>query len=199
MFPVWLLGTGLALSPRLGLMESRFSSIVAGLPLLAVLGLVGLRRIPEGYAADYAVAVSFTLALFAVLHRREPGGTGLYARLPALLAGCSYTLYLTRLSVLMCMRAYWTYERYWPPNLAHWSFVAAACVGCVGYAFLLRSSPKQKPIARGVGWPGDSVKSGCLQISTWLGTIRQLLALTRPRTNPEVRKGPSLLTEHRLI
>src|SRR5208282_6759170 len=44
LFPTWLLGTGLALSPRLRLMESRWSSVVAALPLLGVLGLIGLRR-----------------------------------------------------------------------------------------------------------------------------------------------------------
>ena len=54
-----------------------------------------------------------------------------------MVAGCSYTLYLTHLPVLICLRACWTYERPWPSDLAHWGMVALVCLGCVVYAFMI--------------------------------------------------------------
>jgi peptidoglycan/LPS O-acetylase OafA/YrhL len=137
MFPAWLFGAGLALCPPLRVMESRWSSMIAALPLVGVLGLIGLRWVQAGYVTNYAVAGAVTLLLFAVLHRREPGGSGLYGRWAAMLAGCSYTLYLTHFPLLVCIRARWTYERPWPPDLAHWSIVGFVCLGCLGYAYLL--------------------------------------------------------------
>ncbi len=137
LFPAWLLGAGLALSPRIRLMRSRWVTIIAAAPLLAVLGLFGLQRIPDGYATRYAEAGTFALALFAILHRSEPGGAGLYSRLATLLAGCSYTLYLTHLPALICMRAFWTYQRPWPSDVGHWIAVGLVCFGCLTYAFLL--------------------------------------------------------------
>ena len=137
LFPVWLLGVGLFLLPRLRMMAYRSSVGIAAIPLMIVLGLITIGKLPNGYLANYCVAFSFSLFMLAILHRSSPRSQGLYPRSAAILANCSYTLYLTHLPILICLRSFWTYERPWLPDLTHWGMVCLVCLGCLVFAFLL--------------------------------------------------------------
>lgn len=137
LFPVWLLGVAVSLLPHWRWLAPRWASVLAAIPLAVVLLLYGAGRIPRDHSAEYAVAFAFAPLLWALLHRDEPGGTGWYARLASVLAGCSFTLYLTHVPVLVFLRACWTFDQPWPRDAAHWAAVGAVCVGCIAYAYLL--------------------------------------------------------------
>jgi peptidoglycan/LPS O-acetylase OafA/YrhL len=139
LFPVWLLGVILAFSPRLSWARSQRFLFVSAVPLVITLAMVALNKIPaEHYMGRYAVAVTFSVFLFAVLQQQgSDDGMGMYARTAALLAGFSYTLYLTHLPILVFLRAVWTYERAWPSDLLHWCMEYAVCLGCIVYAYLI--------------------------------------------------------------
>lgn len=138
LFPVWLLGVAVAASPRLRWFESRWVTVAAALPFIASLLLYGTGRVlTKGLVGEYAVALCFTVFMLAVLHRREAGGLGAYSVVAGVLAGCSYTLYVSHLPVIVFLRSLWTLERPWTLDTWHWLCAALVCVGCLVYAFVL--------------------------------------------------------------
>ena len=54
--------------------------------------------------ANYSVAIAFPLCLYSMLNNRTPARQDTYAAAATLLSGCSYTLYLTHLPILVLMR-----------------------------------------------------------------------------------------------
>jgi peptidoglycan/LPS O-acetylase OafA/YrhL len=142
-FLFWLLGACVALMPpapflvrwpRLAVCVS-----VSGAAAIISLTHVGTVRNALGgslFVADAVTAFSFAACLYALLHdRREPIADS-YSRVAALLAGCSFTLYVAHLPLLVFLRAMLNPARSWAPGPATllWALGIAAVTFVYAYA-----------------------------------------------------------------
>jgi hypothetical protein len=78
-FLFWLMGAAPCLMPPLRLRGRSAKVTTAALFALffAVLAAVGLRRIPNTLVADTLLALTFSASLYALLHHRAPGRSGI--------------------------------------------------------------------------------------------------------------------------
>jgi peptidoglycan/LPS O-acetylase OafA/YrhL len=104
LFFVWLLGALISILP-LRIPRKTLNLAAGSLALLLPLSMVFIRRahIPR-YLAEWMVAILFSIALYLVLHRREPAKPGIYMSLAGFFSRISYTMYLVHLplAVLLC-------------------------------------------------------------------------------------------------
>lgn len=137
LFPIWLLGALLVGLPIKQRNLTWWTNLLAALPLLVVLLFVGIGKLSEGYTSKYAVSLTFTLFLTQLLQHRDPSSLSFYSHAANALSSCSYSLYLTHLPLLILMRALWTYETPWAPDVKHWIFVMFACLACLIFAYAI--------------------------------------------------------------
>jgi peptidoglycan/LPS O-acetylase OafA/YrhL len=124
-FPLWVLGAVVGQLPMSDRLAKRASLLVpaallAGVVMLAVTHLGRVRALAgnSNFVMDCVTAVMFAIALYVVLHDRRRPPADRYGGLAHMLSGCSYTLYLVHLPVLLFLRAALTAPRPWAPTTA---------------------------------------------------------------------------------
>jgi peptidoglycan/LPS O-acetylase OafA/YrhL len=105
LFPIWLLGAGVALLPlKLSDRSSRTASILLGLLLPLVMLL--LRRIPmDAHLAQACMGLYTCVLIYVFASRTAPAQRGLYQRIATLLSNLSYPLYLIHVPILVLVAA----------------------------------------------------------------------------------------------
>jgi peptidoglycan/LPS O-acetylase OafA/YrhL len=144
-FPIWLMGTALCLAPQVSCLKRRYPVAVTALALGLFGGIVLARHTGpfrslvqnSVLANDYITGASFALLLYFLLHDQAPTRSGNYTRIATSFAGFSYTLYVTRLPVLIFPRAALVPGAPWSPDAVHLSFAALLAFACIAYAFAL--------------------------------------------------------------
>ena len=118
-FLIWLLGGAIALMLLRGKasLGTSWANTAAIVPLVCVLGISIARPLDSAFLTNGVVALAFATWMYAILEMPDrPVGT-FYAKLARLLAGFSYTLYLTHFPFLFFIRANVHYV--WHPDLLH--------------------------------------------------------------------------------
>lgn len=136
-FPVWLMGTALAFAPVANEWRpSGWLRASSAIPLALAMSLIALGRLPHGFAANYAVASTFTLWLWVLLQDQRAVAPGVMLLGSRAIANCSYSLYAIHLPLLIMLRACFTFDEAWPDDFWHWSAVIFLCAATQGIAFL---------------------------------------------------------------
>ena len=121
-FLIWLVGGAIALILVRGKASLRTSWATAVVPLACVFGISIARPLDSAFLTDGMVAVAFAMWMYAILEMPDrPVGT-VYANLARLLAGFSYTLYLTHFPFVFFIRA--NIHHVWQPDLIHLLYAA---------------------------------------------------------------------------
>jgi len=138
MFMIWLLGVGVALTPRkLPALAAQLATLAAPLALVATFLLVK-SHIANPDVAEFTIALIFAAILYAILHRTTKASPGIYSAAARFISEISYTLYLTHLPLLIFLCAIfnrpWRLEALGGGSLAIFGLVLALSVF---YAWLL--------------------------------------------------------------
>jgi peptidoglycan/LPS O-acetylase OafA/YrhL len=143
-FPIWLLGGGVALLTRTRVPRRELSSwwrpffVTAFFSVVCATHLDAFRK-QIGHAmivCDYVVGIAFALLLYA-LQRCPNRGRSPSAGFWRSISGCSYTLYLTHMPLLVLIRAAVIPDRSWPPTLLTVGYACALALLCVVFAYLI--------------------------------------------------------------
>jgi peptidoglycan/LPS O-acetylase OafA/YrhL len=137
------MGAALAVAPKVRAWRRahpRAIAIVGGIALVvfvAALHVSAVRRMTGSQLArDFLTGIAFTTLVYLLLHNESPTRRDGYQRISKLLAGFSYTLYVTHLPILVFVRAATT-----PVPLATgWQTVTAATLltaVCLAYALAI--------------------------------------------------------------
>lgn len=120
-FLIWFLGGAIALSSVWGWAQLRFAraDAIAMVPLICVLGFSVDRPLNSAFLTDGIVALGFGVWMYSLLGMPEGLVKPFYAKMARLLAGFSYTLYLTHFPVLFFIRSAISQAAMWQPNLVH--------------------------------------------------------------------------------
>lgn len=151
-FPIWLLGTAVAIMPLIGGLktaQSRWLSwfVIAAFCLALSATHVGtIKRLAGGSQLnlDRVTALLFAFALYVLLHNQSLANDGWFARISRRLAAFSYTLYLTHLPLLVFIRAMWTASTPWYVTPATMLFSLALTLICLLYADLVSRLTENK-------------------------------------------------------
>ena len=137
MFPVWLLGTALALVPA-PRVEIRLRVVTAILycPLFFFLAKTSLVR---GVLSDYILGVATCVFVWFLLAAKGEAPAGRCVTVSRLAARFSYTLYLVHVPFLVLLTAVIAGETRWQPDARHLLFGSAALFLAVGYALAVAS------------------------------------------------------------
>ena len=120
LFFVWLLGALISVLPlKTSKQAARIGSCV--LAVVFLLFTVAVRRVPISYyAAEWAIAVCFSVWLYLLLHRTELAHPTIYKGIADFVSRISYTLYLVHLPLAIflcaCINTPW---RYWDKTPSH--------------------------------------------------------------------------------
>jgi peptidoglycan/LPS O-acetylase OafA/YrhL len=137
LFFVWLLGALIYTLP-LKIPRKVLSVAIYLVPALFPLSVLAVRQahLPR-YPAQWAVALSFSVLLYVVLHSNGPARAGVYKTVAGLFSRMSYSLYLVHLpiAVLLCafMNSPW---QPWDKSLLHLAAFLLLNVVLVGFAYL---------------------------------------------------------------
>jgi peptidoglycan/LPS O-acetylase OafA/YrhL len=171
-FSIWLVGVVVGVLPRAPWLAKKRNAIGTSVLALAlfvgVLLLARFKRIPSGFVADCMVAGAFALFLYILLHQTWPSRNRGYSRAACRLAGCSYTLYLLHLPLLVFCRASLGPKERWDPELSTVAMAGGVCALVWLYAFV---------IARATEGRTDAIRRA---LSAWW---------SRGRNGTKVREG----------
>ncbi len=137
LFFVWLLGALIYTLP-LKIPRKVLSVAIYLVPALFPLSVLVVRQahLPR-YPAQWAVALSFSVLLYVVLHSNGPARGGVYKTVAGLFSRMSYSLYLVHLPIAVllcaCMNSPW---QPWDKSLLHLAAYLLLNVVLVGFAFL---------------------------------------------------------------
>jgi peptidoglycan/LPS O-acetylase OafA/YrhL len=103
LFPIWILGFGVSVTPLL--IPHHYRRVAMAAAAVQFIGTNALARIHAfpSLVADALPGVSFALFLYVILHYREPLRWGVYTKLARGFAGFSYTLYAVHLPFVTFM------------------------------------------------------------------------------------------------
>jgi peptidoglycan/LPS O-acetylase OafA/YrhL len=144
-FPIWLFGTAVCLLPQMPFLR-RTHPVAATLLALAFLCCIVAGTHSEGFknlvnhsvvVTDFVIALSFAVVLYVMLHNQSPGGRGAYPHLARFLAGCSYTLYVVHMPLLVFLRATLVEDVPWSPDPIHILIATVIAIGCVLFAHVV--------------------------------------------------------------
>jgi peptidoglycan/LPS O-acetylase OafA/YrhL len=154
-FPIWLLGTVVAIMPLIGRLKNprpRWLSwfVIAAFCLALAATHVGpVKRFVGGSQlnVDRVTAILFAFALYVLLHNQSLANDGWFARISRRLAAFSYTLYLTHLPLLVFIRAMWTAPTPWYVAPTTLLFSLVLTLICLLYADLVFRVTENKTAA----------------------------------------------------
>ena len=140
LFPVWILGAGVAALPTIfsGKMAKRLAMVTAGMMVVA---LPLVRRAPVGiYTAEWGVAIVAACLIYLIKHLTEQRRHDWYAGVSGFFSRISYTLYLVHLplAVFACgvLNRPWHVWAKTGTNLSIWIAMNGVLIGA-SYLFYL--------------------------------------------------------------
>lgn len=136
-FLIWLLGGAIAVSSFLKSSPVRFAKANAfALALFAfVLGFSVKYPLHSPFGTDAIVAIGFAFWTYCTVEVCEGELTAIYAKVARLLAGFSYTLYLTHLPLVLLLCAFVIHGRLWSPDALHICYGAAIVIAAMVIAY----------------------------------------------------------------
>ncbi len=140
---IWLLGALVSMAPAPTWTRARWYPPVAlalagaGFVLAATLSRGHVLR--PGIRTDFLVGAAFALLLYALLTGLRRSRWPRYQALATALAGCSYTLYLVHVPVLVFLTAWLCGSARWAPDPPHLAAGLAVLAGVFAYAYGLAS------------------------------------------------------------
>ena len=138
-FLIWLLGGAIAVSSVLKWSPVRFAkaNALALVPMVIALGFSV--KYPFGFAfgTDVVVAIGFAVWMYCTVGITERKLSAAYAKLARLLAGFSYTLYLTHLPLVLLLCAFVVHGKLWKPDFLHISYGTAIAMGAMVIAYAI--------------------------------------------------------------
>lgn len=148
-FLVWLLGGAIAISRVVKWSPVRFSGaiIAATIPLLLILGLSVAHPLNSPFLMDAIVALAFGLWIYAVVEAPEKPIPAFYSKPARLIAGFSYTLYLTHFPIVFLLRSRIIGSRLWNPSFIHFVYAMLIAAGVTLVAYLLALGTETKTAA----------------------------------------------------
>jgi peptidoglycan/LPS O-acetylase OafA/YrhL len=175
LFFVWLLGALIYVLP-LKIPRKTLSVARYLLPVLFPLSILLVRQshLPR-YPAQWAVALSFSVLLYVVLHSNSPARAGVYKTVAGFFSRMSYSLYLVHLPVAVllcaCMNAPW---QPWDKSPLHLAAFLLLNLVLVAFAYLFYRAfeantdvirhaifdPQPRPHTAGRGIPDIDVSIG---------------------------------------
>jgi peptidoglycan/LPS O-acetylase OafA/YrhL len=137
LFPLWLLGTLLAVIP-----PPRSSSLVraiAAVLYFPLLFFLSKTHIVQGVPSDYILGAATFVFLWLLLGAKSavPSNTGVH--LARVAARFSYTLYLVHVPFLVLLTALIAGEARWQPDVRHLLYGLGALLLAIGYAYAVAS------------------------------------------------------------
>ena len=144
-FPIWLMGTCVALLPRIspfGKWQSTAHTLAAAFGFCGIVTVCHLGPVKELFgnsviAIDYVTGVCFSMLLYFMLHNEQAGVSGLYSRTAVRLAGLSYTLYLVHMPFLVFLRAAFISDYPWSPDVRHIFFAVLIAAAAFAYSYVV--------------------------------------------------------------
>jgi peptidoglycan/LPS O-acetylase OafA/YrhL len=140
-FLIWLMGVLLGRLPRMSWPTSpramAIASVIAGLPLVAVLAWVRAHPQASETTTDFTIGLCFSLWIYVLLQISREDVSQAYAKSAKTLASFSYTLYLTHFPVLLLLRGVLDPSGNWQPDLWHLLYALAIALLMLGYAYLV--------------------------------------------------------------
>jgi peptidoglycan/LPS O-acetylase OafA/YrhL len=147
-FLIWMMGVLIGRMPRFNLPQNprlvALASVIAGLPLAAVLFWVRAHPQVSERASDFAIAVCFSLWIYILIQSPRQDVSQTYAKGAKTLAGFSYTLYLTHFPLLLLLRGLLDPRGVWQPDLVHMIYAAALAMLVLSYAYLVAEATEAR-------------------------------------------------------
>lgn len=145
-FLVWLIGGAIAFSLIRGHVQLRlrWANAAAIVPLFFVLGFSALRPLSSAFLTDCIVAVGFAMWMYSLLDLPEKQLSQWYAKIARLLAGFSYTLYLTHFPVVFLIRARTLHGPMWRPDFVHILSAAGVAIIAIAFAYAIAQVTESK-------------------------------------------------------
>ncbi|MGB6624807.1 MAG: acyltransferase [Candidatus Acidiferrales bacterium] len=138
-FLIWLLGGAIAVSSSLKWSPVRFAraNALALAPMAFALGISVRYPLRSAFWTDAIVAAGFGLWVYCTVEATEKRLPVGYAKLARLLAGFSYTLYLTHLPMVLLLRACIIHGNPWSPDILHLAYGVAIVIGAMIVAYAI--------------------------------------------------------------
>jgi len=144
-FPIWLMGTAVCLLPQIPALQRRFPFGVVMTGLLAFCAFVAMTHLTavidlfssSAAGLDYVNGAAFAIVLYILLHDRSPARDDLYSRVSHEIAGCSYTLYVVHISLLIVLRAALLPDAPWPSEPRYLALAVVIAAGVLLYAYAI--------------------------------------------------------------
>lgn len=133
LFPLWLLGTLLAVIPT---QRSRaWIRTLAAVLYFPLLFLLAKTRLVQGVASDYILGAATFVFLWLLLGARSAAPVNVGIHLVRVGARFSYTLYLVHVPFLVLLTALIAGETRWQPDVRHLLYGVGALLLAIGYAY----------------------------------------------------------------
>jgi peptidoglycan/LPS O-acetylase OafA/YrhL len=145
-FLVWLIGGAIAFSLIRGRVQLRlrWANAAAIVPLVCVLGFSVVRPLNSAFLTDCIVAVGFAMWMYSLLELPEKQLSQWYAKIARLVAGFSYTLYLTHFPVVFLIRARTLHGPMWRPDFVHILSAAGVAMIAIAIAYAIAQVTESK-------------------------------------------------------
>jgi peptidoglycan/LPS O-acetylase OafA/YrhL len=133
LFPLWLMGTLLAVvpAPRVGAW-ARVVAVILYCPFLLFLVKTTLVR---GVLSDYALGVATFILIWLLLGAKSVAPENAWTRVTRTGARFSYTLYLVHVPFLVLLTALMAHDTRWQPDARHLFYGLGALLLAIGYAY----------------------------------------------------------------
>jgi peptidoglycan/LPS O-acetylase OafA/YrhL len=136
-FPLWLLGTLLAVVP-----DPRSSAAIrtlAAVLYFPLLFFLAKTSTVQGVLSDYILGVATFVFLWLLLGAKGTAPVNVGVHLARVGARFSYTLYLVHVPFLVLMTALIAGDARWQPDVRHLLYGVAALLLAIGYAYVVAS------------------------------------------------------------
>jgi len=137
LFPLWLLGTLLAVIPPPRC--SAFVCALAAVVYFPLLFFLAKTHVVQGVPSDYIPGAATFVFLWLLLGAKSAAPANAGVHLARVGARFSYTLYLVHVSFLVLLTALIAGETRWQPDARHLLYGLAALILAVGYAYAVAS------------------------------------------------------------
>ncbi len=135
LFPLWLLGTLLAVVP-----DPRSSAAIrtlAAVLYFPLLFFLAKSSTVQGVLSDYILGVATVLFLWLLLGAKGTAPVNVGVHLARVGARFSYTLYLVHVPFLVLLTALIAGDARWQPDVRHLLYGVAALLLAIGYAYVV--------------------------------------------------------------
>ena len=133
LFPLWLLGTVLAVVPPPR--SSTFVRVLAAVFYFPLLFFLAKTRVVQGAPSDYILGAATFVLIWLLLGAKSAACESAGVHLARVGARFSYTLYLVHVPFLVLLTAVMAGETRWQPDARHLLYGLGALLLAIGYAY----------------------------------------------------------------